>query len=65
VACIPKSMARFRISFKLSIQNSVFLQLAFIGFLIIVNFGVVQWFDSNLSEIEKTVDLVEKNSIYL
>lgn len=57
-------MARFRISFKLSIQNSVFLQLAFIGFLIIVNFGVVQWFDSNLSEIEKTVDLVEKNSTY-
>ncbi len=57
-------MAGFKISFRLSIQNSVFLQLGLIAFLIVVNFSVVQWFDSNLSEIEKTINLVEKNSTY-
>lgn len=52
----------FRI--KLNIQNSVFLQLFIIAALIIGNYSAVVVYDSNLSEIEKTVDLVESNGTY-
>ncbi|NJL12033.1 MAG: hypothetical protein HC913_02840 [Microscillaceae bacterium] len=39
--------------FRLTIQNSVFLQLFIIALLIVINFFVVQSFDSSLSEVEK------------
>ncbi len=50
--------------FKLNIQRSVFLQLIVIAVLIIVNYSVVATYDADLSEIEKTVDLVESNGTY-
>ncbi|GAB4399757.1 MAG: hypothetical protein OHK0053_20450 [Microscillaceae bacterium] len=50
--------------FRLTIQNSVFLQLFIIALLIVINFFVVQSFDSSLSEVEKTVDLAESNGTY-
>ena len=50
--------------FRLSIQNSVFLQLAIIAGLIGFNFATVQYYDSFLSEVEKTVDLAESNGTF-
>ncbi len=49
---------------KFNIEFSVFIQLVVIGALITGNFIVVRQFDQNLSEIEKTVDLVESNGTY-
>ncbi len=57
-------MARSRFRFRLNIQNSISLQLTVIAALIVFNFSVVQFFDSSLSEIEKTIDIAEKNSTY-
>lgn len=54
----------FRYRFRLSIQNSVFLQLAIIAGLIGFNFAIVQFYDSYLSEVEKTVDLAESNGTF-
>jgi HAMP domain-containing protein/GAF domain-containing protein len=50
--------------FKLNIQNSIFLQLFIIATLITINYLVVASYDANLSEIEKTIDLVESNGTY-
>jgi GAF domain-containing protein/HAMP domain-containing protein len=52
----------FRI--KLTIRNSVFLQLLVISGLIIFNYNVGRQYDQDLSEIEKTVDLVESNGTH-
>ncbi|MCU0445244.1 MAG: GAF domain-containing protein [Microscillaceae bacterium] len=52
----------FRI--KLTIRNSVFLQLLVISGLIIFNYNVGRQYDQDLSEVEKTVDLVESNGTY-
>ncbi|TAG46584.1 MAG: hypothetical protein EAZ31_00210 [Cytophagia bacterium] len=50
--------------FKLNIQNSIFLQLFIIAALITINYSVVATYDADLSEIEKTIDLVESNGTY-
>jgi HAMP domain-containing protein len=49
---------------KLTIRNNIFLQLFVIAALITGNFLVVRWYDQDLSEVEKTVDLVDRNSTY-
>jgi len=50
--------------FKLTIRNSVFLQLFVIAALITGNYLVVLQYDQSLSEVEKTVDLVDRNMAY-
>jgi HAMP domain-containing protein len=50
--------------FKLTIRNSVFLQLFVIAALITGNYLVVLFYDTSLSEIEKTVDVVDRNGTY-
>ena len=50
--------------FKLTIRNSVFLQLFVIAALITGNYLVVLQYDLDLSEVEKTVDLVDRNATY-
>ncbi|TAE13187.1 MAG: HAMP domain-containing protein [Bacteroidetes bacterium] len=50
--------------FKLTIRNNIFLQLFVIAALITGNYIVVLWYDQDLSEVEKTVDLVDRNGTY-
>ncbi len=51
-------------SFKLTIRNNIFLQLFVIAALITGNYLVVLWYDHDLSEVEKTVDLVDRNATH-
>lgn len=50
--------------FKLTIQNNIFLQLFIIAALVTGNYLVVLWYDRDLSEVEKTVDLVDRNATH-
>lgn len=47
-----------------SINANVIFQLTVIGSLIVINYSIVQIYDSYLSEIEKTIDVVGSNRTY-
>lgn len=49
---------------RLKISYNALIQLGVITLLIIINYSVVSYYDSDLSEVEKTVDLVESNGTY-